>query len=153
MCLKYTKNTTKHRTDMSPRGKAHLPEESRPSQLENKPKTKSNQLNSAPNHHGQDKKPTGGNPPKMGTSGPSQGAAAPPVSPNSPILNGLPLTDVPKAVHRVWSRWNIHICWFGALMRGSSIFQGINPSSPPIKGGPPPHFNNTPRRRATPLQK
>jgi hypothetical protein len=86
---------------------------------------------------GQDKKPTGGNPPKMGTFGPRQGAATPPVSPNSPILNGLPLTDVPKVVHGVWSKCNVPIRRFGALMRGSSIFQGINPSSPPIKGGSP----------------
>jgi hypothetical protein len=33
---------------------------------------------------------------------------------------------------------SVHLEWrFGALMRGSSISQGINPSSPLIKGGLP----------------
>ena len=137
MCLKYTKNTTKHRPDKSPSGKAHLPKESGPVMWRISPKP--NQINSTLRQTtmAQDKKPTGGNPPKMGTFGPSQGAAAPPISPNNPILSGLPLIDVPKAVHGFCSRCNIPLRECGALMRGSSIFQGINPSSPPIKGGSP----------------
>jgi hypothetical protein len=77
---------------------------------------------------GQDKKPIGDNPSKMDMFGPSQGAATSLISPNNPILSGLPLTNVPKAVNRVWGRFNIPRGRFGALMRGiKGIYHGTFP--------------------------
>lgn len=70
---------------------------------------------------------TGDNPPKMGASGPNQGAAAPQANPISPILQGMLLTNIPKVVSEVWFRYNISRCQFGGFTRGSWIFQGINP--------------------------
>ena len=54
---------------------------------------------------GLEKRSIGDNPPNMGMFGPSQ--AAPPVSSNNPILSGLPLTDVLKAVDKVLGRFNV----------------------------------------------
>jgi hypothetical protein len=52
MCSKYTKNTTKHRPDMSPRGEGPQLGKTGPRRVENKAKIKPNQLNSTRNHHG-----------------------------------------------------------------------------------------------------
>ena len=93
------------------RKEAQSPEESGPKQVENKPITEANHLTSRQTPMGQVQKITGGHPPKMGLFEPSHGADAPrvcpPASPIGPILRGLPLTDIPKAVAEEWDRFNV----------------------------------------------
>ena len=121
---------TKHKYQFTQaqRRDAQSPEESGPKQVENKPITKANHLNSTPNPHGPRHKTHGRQPTKDGRVWTQPGCGrTPPTSPNSPISRGLPLIDIPKVVPEVWSRCNVSRRRFGGFMKGSWIFQGINP--------------------------
>jgi len=113
---------TKHKYQFTQaqRRDAQSPEESGPKQVENKPITKANHLNSTPNPHGPRHKTHGRQPTKDGRVWTQPGCGrTPPTSPNSPISRGLPLIDIPKVVPCVWSRFNVLGGRFGGSMRGS----------------------------------
>jgi len=56
---------------------------------------------------------------KMGAVGPNHGAPSlvSPAGPTDPISHGLPPTDTPKAVDRVWGRSEVFTGWFALSIR------------------------------------
>jgi hypothetical protein len=104
------------------------------------------------------KKPTWGHRPKLGTFGSSWGGAAPLVRPHPHPYQAQSASNfagclLPSLYGRLWvygGNFNMEESGFLVLWGDHGIFQGSTPSSPPIKGGSPPHTKTNTQGRSTP---